>query len=207
MKRNSAVVLATTRRTLLLFFIVLLLGTLSSVVQAQRFDGTLRGDVSDESGAVVPDAKITLTNQDTGVSQTTTTTSAGSYIFPNLLAGTYTLSVERDGFQKYQRQGIQVNSNQTIDANVRLSVGATTTTIEVSAGADLVQTSNSTLTNTFDTRLVTDLPNNGATPLQLALFAPESLPTAQESKVMAARSAGSGPAQTVSRSTERTTTT
>jgi hypothetical protein len=172
MKRNSAVVLAATKRSISLFFIVLVLGTLSSVVEAQRFDGTLRGDVSDESGGAVPDAKITLTNQDTGVSQTTTTTSAGSYIFPNLLAGTYTLSVEKDGFQKYQRQGIQVNSNQTIDANARLSIGATTTTIEVSAGADLVQTSNSTLTNTFDTRLVTDLPNNGATPLQLALFAP-----------------------------------
>src|SRR5438552_198882 len=129
MKRNSAVVLAATKKTILLFFTVLLLGTLSSVVEAQRFDGTLRGDVSDESGGVVPGAKITLTNQDTGVSQTTTTTSVGSYIFPNLLAGTYTLSVERDGFQKYQRQGIQVNSNQTIDANVRLSVGSASTTV------------------------------------------------------------------------------
>ncbi|HXT24958.1 MAG TPA: TonB-dependent receptor [Candidatus Eisenbacteria bacterium] len=172
MKRGILVVLTATRRGVAPLLIVLLLATLAGVARAQRFDGTLRGDVIDESGAVVPDTKITLTNQDTGVSQVTTTTSAGSFVFPNLLAGTYTLAAEKDGFQKYQRQGIQVNSNQTIDANIRLSVGASTTTIEVSAGADLVQTSNSTLTNTFDTRLVADLPNNGGTPLQLALFAP-----------------------------------
>lgn len=172
MKRGILVVLTTMRRSVVALLIVLLLATLAGVARAQRFDGTLRGDVIDESGAVVPDTKITLTNQDTGVSQVTTTTSAGSYVFPNLLAGTYTLSAEKDGFQKYQRQGIQINSNQTIDANIRLSIGATTTTVEVSAGADLVQTSNSTLTNTFDARLVADLPNNGGTPLQLALFAP-----------------------------------
>ena len=139
---------------------------------AQRLDGTLRGDVLDSTGAVVADAKVTVTNEGTGVSQSTTSTGAGSYTFPNLVPGTYTLTVEMAGFEKYVRTGIQVNSNQTIEASARLSIGAATTTIEVTGGADLVQTSNATLANTFESRMVTDLPNNGGTPLQLALLSP-----------------------------------
>ncbi len=159
-------------RTVSLLFVATLMLSLAIPASAQRFDGTLRGTVVDESGAVVPDAKVTATNPETGVAQVTTTTSSGTYIFPNLLAGTYTVTVEKNGFQKYERQGVQLNSNQSIEANIQLSVGATSTTIEVSGGADLVQTSNATLANTFDTHLVTELPNNGGTPLQLALLSP-----------------------------------
>src|SRR2546426_9202625 len=144
----------------------------AAVARGQRLDGTLRGDVLDSSGATVADANVTLKNEGTGAIQTTTSTGAGSYTFPNLVPGTYTLSVEKAGFEKYERTGIQVSSNQTIEASVRLSIGAATTVVEVTGGADLVQTSNATLANTFDSHLVTDLPNNGGTPLQLALFAP-----------------------------------
>lgn len=139
---------------------------------AQRLDGTLRGDVLDSSGAAVADASVSVKNEGTGAIQTTTSTGAGSYTFPNLVPGTYTLTVEKVGFQKYERTGIQVSSNQVIESSVRLTVGATTEVIEVTGGADLVQTSNATLANTFESHLVTDLPNNGGTPLQLALFAP-----------------------------------
>ena len=61
---------------------------------AQRLDGTLRGEVTDPTGAVMPDAKVTATNVATGVSNKTTTSSAGTYVFPNLLVGTYTVTVE-----------------------------------------------------------------------------------------------------------------
>ena len=108
---------------------------------AQRLDGTLRGDVLDGTGAIVAEANVTLTNEGTGVTLSTTSTGAGSYTFPNLVPGTYRLTVEKTGFDKYVRAGIQVSSNQTIEASVRLSIGATSTTIEVTGGADLVQTS------------------------------------------------------------------
>src|SRR5260370_6589820 len=101
---------------------------------AQRVDGTLRGTVVDESGAVVPDAKVTATNPETGVAQVTTTTSSGTYIFPNLLAGTYAVTVEKNGFQKYEPQGVQLNSNQSIEANIHLSVGSPATPLAVAAG-------------------------------------------------------------------------
>src|SRR5262245_4279080 len=62
---------------------------------AQRLDGSLRVEVGDTSGASVLEAKVTVTNEGTGVSLSTTASSAGSYVFPNLLVGTYTVTVEK----------------------------------------------------------------------------------------------------------------
>jgi len=87
-----------------------------------------------------------------------------------------------------------------------LSLGATSTTIEVSGGADLVQTSNATLANTFDTHLVTELPNNGGTPLQLALLSPAFPQIAPEFKETAAQSVVYVRGQMALRLTVRTTT-
>src|SRR5512141_890992 len=85
-----------------------LLAFVSNVALAQRLDGTLRGIVEDPSGAVVGDAKVTATNVATGVVQQTTSTSAGTYTFPNLLVGTYTVAVEKSGFKKYARSNVEV---------------------------------------------------------------------------------------------------
>jgi len=160
------------RSSFLVALITALVLVFSIPTSAQRLDGTLRGDVLDSTGAAVADASVSVKNEGTGAIQTTTSTGAGTYTFPNLVPGTYTLTVEKAGFQKYERTGIQVSSNQAIEASARLSLGSTSTVIEVTGGADLVQTSNATLANTFDSHLVTDLPNNGGTPLQLALLAP-----------------------------------
>src|ERR1700687_1790970 len=79
---------------------------LASPLLAQRLDGTLRGDVKDQTGAMVPEAQVTAINEATNVSQTTVTTSSGSYIFPNLLPGTYTVTVEAKHFRRYQNSGV-----------------------------------------------------------------------------------------------------
>src|SRR3954469_21981004 len=78
--------------------VFLLIAFASSTAFAQRLDGTLRGEVKDQQGAVVSDAKVTATNVATGVSATAMTTSAGTYSFPNLIVGTYTVTVEKTGF-------------------------------------------------------------------------------------------------------------
>jgi len=91
---------------------------------AQRLDGTLRGSVEDPSQAVVVGATVTATNQDTGVSQSATTTSAGTYVFPNLTVGTYTVTVDAKTFQKYSRKNIQVLPNQVVTADAKLTAGA-----------------------------------------------------------------------------------
>ncbi len=160
-------------RSLLAASIVILLLAANTV--AQRLDGSLRGTVLDPSGAVVADAAVTVTNQGTGVAQTSTTTSSGSYVFPNLLIGAYTLEVQKEGFQKYSRRNVEVRSNQVTEAHARLTVGDAGTTVEVVAGAELIQTESSQLSNAFNARQVSELPLlNGNNILNLAVLAPNT---------------------------------
>jgi len=82
---------------------------------AQRLGGTLQVEVTDKSGAAVPAAKVTATNEDTKV--VSNATSGGDvYVFPDLLPGPYTVEVTKDGFNKYVRAHVNVLPNQTVDA-------------------------------------------------------------------------------------------
>src|SRR5260370_5858070 len=142
---------------------------------AQRITGTLRGQVLDPSGAAVPDAQVTATNQETSVSVKITTTSAGTYSFPSLIPGVYKVSVEAKGFKNFLKTDISVLANQDNVADAHLDLGVATEIVEVSGGAVQVQTTSSALNNTFDSSAV-DLPNAGGTlngsPLNLAVLAP-----------------------------------
>jgi hypothetical protein len=154
--------------------LIAVLLSISLPAVAQRLDGTLRGTVVDSSGAVIPGADITASNQETGVQQTTKTTSSGAYVFPNLLVGTYTVRVAAKGFTQFERKDVQVLPNQVITADANLKVGGETTTIEVTTGGETVQTTTSQLSNDFGARAVSDLPSPGlgGGPLNLALLAP-----------------------------------
>jgi hypothetical protein len=154
--------------------IAILLGLSASVTKAQSNDGSLRGEVTDNQGATVAEARVVATNLASQVTYDTTSTSAGVYFFSNLPVGNYSISVEKDGFQKYVRTSVQVFSNQVTEAGVQLVIGSSSTTIEVMAGADLVQTSTSQISNDFNSKQVTELPNTSldGSPLSLALLAP-----------------------------------
>jgi len=147
---------------------------LSSAAWAQRLDGSLRVTVTDHSQASVEDAKVTVANEATGVATVTTASSAGTYVFPNLLVGTYTITVEKDGFKRAVQKGIAVASNQTADAKVELELGSVSAVVEVEAGADLVNTQSSELGATFSGKVVNDLPLNtlGGDVKEFAVFAP-----------------------------------
>lgn len=95
----------------------------ATVVSAQKTTGTLRGQVLDPSGAVVPDAQVVVTNQETGVKATVTTTSAGTYELPSVLPGLYKIAVEAKGFKGYVRKDIVVQANQDNVADARLELG------------------------------------------------------------------------------------
>jgi hypothetical protein len=145
-----------------------------SAARAQRLDGTLRVTITDKSQASIEDAKVMAENQATGVLATTTTSSSGTYVFPNLLVGTYAVTVEKDGFKKAVQKGIIVNSNQVTEAKVDLELGEVSATVEVEAGADLVKTESSTLEATFSGRAVQDVPINttGGDVKEYAVYAP-----------------------------------
>jgi hypothetical protein len=144
------------------------------VARGQRLDGTLRVTVIDKTGAVVEDARVTVTNEATNVSKTATASSAGTYVFPDLLVGDYTVTVEKPGFQKWVSKGIQVQSNQVAEATAMLQVGDVSSVIEVQAGAELVKTESSELGATFGEKVVNDLPVNtlGGDVKEFAVFAP-----------------------------------
>lgn len=162
------------RRLTVMALSVVVCAMLSSVAGAQRLDGTLRVTVTDNSQAVVAVAKVTAVNEATGIALSTTASSAGTYVFPNLLVGTYTVTVEQDGFKKAVQKGISVASNQVTDANIVLELGAVSSIVEVQAGADLVKTESSELGATFSGKVVADLPLNtlGGDVKELAVFAP-----------------------------------
>jgi hypothetical protein len=167
-------------------FFTMLLATmiLPSLGKAQRLDGTLRVSVSDSTGAGIPDAKVTVTNEATGVSSTATASSAGTYVFPDLLVGSYTVTVEKTGFKKTVNKGVQVVSNQVSEVAPVLEVGDVSAVVEVSAGAELVKTESSELGATFSNQVVNDLPVNtlGGDVKEFAVFAPGT--TTQEGGVL-----------------------
>src|SRR5438477_7931102 len=146
----------------------------SSVARGQRLDGSLRVEVGDSSGGSIVDAKVTVTNEATGVSVSTTASSSGTYVFPNLLVGTYTITVEKTGFKKSIQKGVTVESNATAEAKVALELGEVSAVVEVEAGADLVKTESSELSATFSGRVVNELPVNtlGGDVKEFAVFAP-----------------------------------
>jgi hypothetical protein len=146
-----------------------------AIAGAQTLDGTLRGEVTDPSGAVVAGAKVTATNVGTNVSSETTTTGSGTYNFPNLLPGTYTVTIEASGFEKHTREQVQVRTNQITEVNPKLFVQGATAEINVVTGADVVQTDHQ-LVNTFDANQIVNLPFTSSVGdnavLNLAILAP-----------------------------------
>src|SRR6202162_1524721 len=146
----------------------------ASLAQAQRLDGTLRVTVTDKTGASVEDARVTVTNEASNTSTTATASSAGTYVFPNLLVGTYRVTVEKDGFKKSVSRGVTVESNQVAETTALLEIGDVSSVVEVEAGAELVKTESSELGATFSGRVVNELPLNttGGDVKEYSVYAP-----------------------------------
>src|SRR5262245_40264311 len=138
----------------------LLCSLLSFAIFAQTA-GTSRvtGVVQDQNGAIVPGAKVTLTNEGTNISFTNTTTSAGVYAFDGIQLGVYTVTVESEGFKKIVSRGNVLTVGQPLTVNADLSVGQTEEVVQVTASYERVQTSTSgNLGATVDNRTLVELP-------------------------------------------------
>src|ERR1700743_2477938 len=98
---------------------------------AQVDQGQINGTVKDTSGGSIAGANVTLTNQDTGVTQVTTTNSQGEYIFAQIKAGTYSVTAEFQGFQKVVQKNVSVDVQQKVLADITLPPGGSTETVVV----------------------------------------------------------------------------
>jgi len=144
---------------------------LASGVAGQVTGGAVTGTVVDPNGAVVSGATVVLHDKARGQEFTAETTSAGSYSFPNVQTGTYTMTVKAAGFAQATGD-VVVSLNQTATANVALSVAASSAVVNVTSDTDtIVQTDTSQIGTTFKERQFQDLPVGGD-PNNLALLAP-----------------------------------
>ncbi len=134
----------------------------------QSYYGSLRGSVSDQSGASVVGAHISLTNEGTHEIRTTLSGSSGDYLFSDVVPAVYSVQVESVGFKKFERKGLTVGTQQEITADLKLEVGAVTESVEVTEAAPLVETSNASQGQVVNNQQVTDLPNMGRNPFLLA---------------------------------------
>jgi len=131
----------------------------SIVAYGQTGTSRVTGTAVDATGAVVPGAKVTLTNEATNASLTTTTTSAGTYVFESVQLGNYTVAAEKSGFRKFQSSGNVLGVGIPLTVNVSFQVGDASDVLEVTASFDRVQTSTSgNFGATVDNKTLTDLP-------------------------------------------------
>ena len=154
--------------------------------------GTMSGYVKDPSGASVAQAKVTATLVERGTTFTTQTDSEGFYNFPALDPGTYTLTVQRAGFNRYTQEGLVLTVRQNLRVDATLAVGSVTESVTVTAAAPLVDTASSTVSGLVDDRRIVDLPLNGRNVIGLAeivpgvlsVSAPESLTDTRSGPIM-----------------------
>lgn len=144
--------------------------------------GSVLGTVKDAVGAVVPAAAVTLTNVDTGVARSATSSAGGEYLFPNVPPGNYRVEVSAQGFKKYvQPLTIQVAMSTTVDAT--LEVGALQSSVTVNAQPPLLDTYSASLGTVVSSRMISDMPVSGNNPLRLLQLVPGMVQASGPSRI------------------------
>jgi len=164
----------------LLFFVVVA----STGLFAQTTTGSIVGTITDPSGSVAPDVKITVKEEGTGATRILSTNQQGQYAASLLPVGTYTVEAERAGFKTASVKGIQVEINQTVRTDVTLQVGVVTQSVDITADAPVLKTDRSDVGQIIGTKEISELPLNGRDFLQLATLSPGTLPVAHSDSVM-----------------------
>jgi hypothetical protein len=139
---------------------------------AQVDTGGIVGGVTDNTGAVVPGAKVTVTNENTGVKQTVTTGANGEYSISPLKLGTYTVSIAQPGFKTTSRQHIDVTIQSRLEVNLQLQVGDVSQNIEVDATSPILDAQSSSIQQLVEARTIVALPLNGRNATFLAQLSP-----------------------------------
>jgi hypothetical protein len=161
--------------------VVLLIAASSPSSRGQTTTAALRGTVTDSTGAVVPNAAITVRSVDTGRAYTTQSDHAGAYYVAGLPPGAYTLTVQKEGFQRLVREGIVLTVNQEALVDASLAVGAVAQQTVVQEAVPLLETQGATISGLVGQKQILDLPLNGRDFYQLSLLQPGVEPIAANS--------------------------
>lgn len=145
-------------------------------LSAQQITGNIRGVVTDQTGAVIPGATVTARQVETGLSRATTTDRKGNYVLLELPVGHYRLQAGAKGFREYVQDGITLNVNETASISPRLAVGSESERVVVSADAELIEPTVTSMGKVVHQRELEDLPLNGRNFSQLGLLQPGVVP-------------------------------
>jgi Outer membrane receptor proteins, mostly Fe transport len=150
------------RKSLLLVAVCLFTFSASSFAQVQAGLAALSGTVQDASGASVPGAKVTVANESKGIHRNLETNADGIFTAPALVpAPGYSVTVEAKGFANYERKNIELLVGQSINLSIPLAVSSSTQTVDVTAGAPIVETTKTDVSQVVTTHQINDLPING----------------------------------------------
>src|SRR5208337_4529328 len=140
------------------FVLVLFLGFLVPAKLVAQVDmGSISGVIHDPSGAAIPNAKVTLTNQATNISASTTTGSEGQYTFSPVKIGRYSVSASASGFRTVKQNNVTVDVQQKREVNISLAIGQTTETVVVEAAPPLLQTLDASVGQAIEEAAIDDL--------------------------------------------------
>jgi len=153
----------------LLTLLVLFLFACSGQVMGQGF-GRIVGTVTDPSGAVIANAKVTATEAGKGFARTATSDSSGYYVLDSLRPSQYDLNVQAPGFHAFGQKAITLLADQTLTANVNMQIGAVSESVSITSGTEQVDTTTSTLKQVIEQRSISELPLNGRNAAELSLL-------------------------------------
>src|ERR1035437_3054485 len=159
-------------RRLITVAFVMLLAALVPFATAQVTTTGIHGIVKDSSGAVVPNVTLTLTDTATKTTDSTHSGVDGSFVFVNLLSGTYQLTGAMSGFQTAVLNNVVVDTGRTLDLTVELKVGAATERVEVSTAAVQLETTSNEVGSTINSKMIATLPYTSRDALNFALLMP-----------------------------------
>src|SRR5215475_15791138 len=151
---------------------ITLILTLSFGATAQVDRGAIVGTITDQGGARIASAEVTVTNVETNQPTTVTTNDEGSFAVNLLRIGTYSVAAGKKGFEKTIQQNVEVGVNQAVKVDLVLKVGSATETVEVTSAPALLQTEQSSLGTIETERRISELPLNGRNFIQLAYLGP-----------------------------------
>ena len=147
----------------------------SGILLAQGTSGTITGVVTDSSGAVIPNAAVTILNEGTGVDLHAKTNSSGVYSVTSLIPGMYSVKIEASGFKTNLNQHLQLTTDQTIRVDTVLEVGSQTQTVTVEASAPLVNTEEGRLSALVSGSQIQNMPLNGRNIYDLMQLVPGAI--------------------------------
>src|SRR5580704_7749169 len=168
-----------------------LIGSQSFYGQNQEVAATLKGTVMDSTGLPINGAKVTLTSTQNGIVRTYATQDSGLFTFTLLPPAVYSLEINVTGFKDYKQRAISLGAGQTAQQNVRLTVGATSEKIEVTAESPLLNVDNANISSNIAAKQLVDLPLNLRNVISLAELNSSVSNTAEEQVVGAPGISGS----------------